>query len=233
MVRFSIVKLQKITLKVYLKNEMMDLTLFNKHRKEVAAYMRRVYDRHLTTASGGNVSERVGNYIVITPSATDKGTIKGNQTGVMDMAGKMLTGNLKPSIESNMHLEIYKIRPDVKAIVHAHPPVASTFTAMDIPINCALIAESRMVLGEPVTVPYQLMGTRELAMQTAVAAKGKHNIILLRNHGIVCLGTDLLSAFDRLEVLEAAAKMTVVAKIMGMASPLNGDQLSEIDRLIG
>lgn len=217
-------------------------------RKDVAGFMRRLYDRGLTTASGGNISFRVEQGFFITPSALDKGLIKPKQVGMITFKGKNLTPDLKPSMESEMHLAIYQKRADVQAIVHAHPPVASSFTAMKKEVNCSLIAEARAILGTPVMAPYALMGTRELAAAVADAAAanqntGKNsdrekspvfpNVILLENHGIVCLGKDLLSAFDRMEVLEAAAKMTLITSLMGSSSPLNSEQLSQIDHLMG
>ena len=204
-------------------------------RKEVARFMRRLYNRGLTTASGGNISVRLEKGIFITPSALDKGLIRSKQVGMLTWEGKNLTPELKPSIESAMNLAIYQMRPDVKAIVHAHPPVATSFTAMRKAIDCTLIAEARAVLGTPVIAPYALMGTAELAAvaaAAAVAVADKPNVILLENHGIVCLGKDLLTAFDRLEVLEAAAKMTLITSIMGDVSPLIKEQLGEIDKLV-
>lgn len=207
-------------------------------RKEVARFMRRLYDRGLTTASGGNISFRLDQGIFITPSALDKGKIKAKQIGMLTWQGKNLTPELKPSIESAMHLAIYKKRPDVNAIVHAHPPIATSFTAMHREINCALIAEARAILGTPAVAPYALMGTGQLADSVSAAA-GKSTdffypqVILLENHGIVCLGKDLLSAFDRIEVLEAAARMTLITGLTGSGSPLNKDQLHEIDVMMG
>ncbi|MBN2812521.1 MAG: class II aldolase/adducin family protein [Bacteroidales bacterium] len=204
-------------------------------RKEVACYMRRLYNRGLTTASGGNISVRTPECILITPSALDKGNMRGRQIGMMLETGENLTPELKPSIESAMHLAIYKTRPDVFAIVHAHPPVATSFTAMDKEINCTLIAEARAILGIPVMAPYALMGTKELAAVVAEAASTRqqlNNVILLQNHGIVCLGKDLLTAFDRLEVLEAAARMTLITGT-GQAKPLSPAQLEALDQLMG
>jgi L-fuculose-phosphate aldolase len=217
-------------------------------RKEVACFMRRLYDRGLTTVSGGNISFRVEQGFFITPSALDKGFIKPKQIGMITFKGKNLTPDLKPSIESEMHLAIYQKRTDIRAIVHAHPPVATSFTAMKKEINCTLIAEARAIIGTPVTAPYALMGTKELAAAVADASAtnqntGKNgdsrnspifpNVILLENHGIVCLGKDLLTAFDRMEVLEAAAKMTIITSLMGSESPLNREQLNQVDHLMG
>ena len=219
-----------------------------KIRKEVARFMRRLYDRGLTTASGGNISVRLEQGIIITPSALDKGLIRSKQVGILNHEGKNLTRELKPSIESAMHLAIYKKRPDVNAIVHAHPPTATCFTALRKEINCTLIAEARAILGIPVMAPYALMGTQDLAVAAATAAVGSSrdlthesgqqpaavypNVILLENHGIVCLGKDLLTAFDRMEVLEAAAKMTLITSLMGDVRPLSGEQLKEIDLIV-
>jgi L-fuculose-phosphate aldolase len=206
-------------------------------RKDIARFMRRLYDRGLTTASGGNISVTTGQGILITPSALDKGLMKARQIAIISMEGQNFTPELKPSMETAMHLAIYKKRPDIKAIVHAHPPIATCFTAMHKEINCCLIAEARAVLGNPVRAPYALMGTKDLADSVANAAvSGKDhqypNIILLDNHGIVCLGNDLLSAFDRMEVLEAAARMTMISALMGAPKPLTDEQLKAIDLMM-
>jgi L-fuculose-phosphate aldolase len=204
-------------------------------RKEVARFMRRLYSQGLTTTSGGNISARLDKGIFITPSALDKGLIRGKQVGMITFDGKNLTPQLKPSMEYAMHLAIYRKRPDVNAIVHAHPPLATSFTAMRKTIDSSLIAEARAVLGTPVVAPYALMGTENLATLVATAAQQspefKPNVILLENHGIVCLGKDLLTAFDRLEVLEAAARMTLITGLMNDVKPLNEEQMAEIDKL--
>jgi len=198
--------------------------------------MRRLYKRGLTTASGGNISVRLASGIFITPSALDKGRIRGKKIGFITFEGENLTPELKPSIENAMHLALYKVRPDISAIVHAHPPIATSFTALGRKIDCTLIAEARAILGTPVVANYALMGTKQLAEAVATAAletdSGKPNVVLMENHGVVCLGTDLLSAFDRLEVLEAAARMTLITSLMGTVKPLTAQQLNEIDNFM-
>ena len=110
---------------------------YRKQKKEVAYFMRRLYKKSLTTSLGGNISMKSDNGIVfITPSGIDKGKIKWNQICVLSESGENLTTECKVSIETAMHLAIYKNRPDIKAIVHAHPPVSSTFTALEKEINC-------------------------------------------------------------------------------------------------
>ena len=204
---------------------------YKKERKEVARFMRRLYRLGLTTTSGGNISLRVSDeMIVITPSATDKGRMKWKEIGVMSILGENLTPQLKPSIEFALHLNIYKKRKDVGAIVHAHPVFASSFTAMKCEINTSLTAEARAICGTPRFIPYALMGSAELA-DIVSENSADADILLLENHGILTTGPDLLKAFDKLEVLENAAKMTLIVEMKGRKSMLSPARLREIDRL--
>lgn len=204
---------------------------YKNERKEVACFMRRLYSQGLTTTSGGNISLRVSDdNIVITPSATDKGRMKWKEVGIMSLLGENLTPDLKPSIEYALHINIYKKNKDVTAIVHAHPVFASSFTAMKLTINTSLTAEARAICGEPRFVPYAVMGSPELADITAQHAL-EADILLLENHGILATGNNLLSAFDKLEVLENAARMTMITEITGKKSILSTARLREIDRL--
>jgi len=198
-------------------------------RDELAYFMRRLYERGLTTCSGGNLSVRIGEeHIVITPSALDKGRITGGQIGLLTLEGKNLTPHLAASIEARMHIRVYEARPDIRAIVHAHPVTATSFAAMTVDINTKLTAEAYTVLGVPAKAPYALMGTEDLADRAAEAVKGA-DVVILENHGILTVGPTLLAAFDRLEVLEAAAKMTILSTLMRGMSPINGERIAELD----
>ncbi|HYX05740.1 MAG TPA: class II aldolase/adducin family protein [Bacteroidales bacterium] len=202
--------------------------MYEIERAEVAYFMKRLYERGLTTTSGGNVSMRVGaEHVLVTPSLLDKGRLTGEQVGIVTMNGENLTPGLITSMETSMHLAIYKKRPEIRSVVHAHPTWSTTFTAMEKDINTRLIAESWAILGTPVRAAYALQGSPRLAENVAQAAKGS-DVILISNHGIVTLGTSLLQAFDRMEVLEAAARMTIVTTIMKDSNELKADQLQEI-----
>jgi L-fuculose-phosphate aldolase len=202
-------------------------------RKEVARFMRRLYNYRLTTTSGGNISLRVSeDIILITPSATDKGTMRWKEIGIMTMNGENLTPGLKPSIESEMHLSVYRKMKDVKAIVHAHPVFASSFTATKCEIDTTLTAEAVAILGTPVMVPYALMGTSGLAKIVADNAE-KSSVLLLENHGVLTTGNTILQAFDRIEVLENAAKMTVIVGLTKRKRPLSESRLKEIENMFG
>ena len=204
---------------------------YKAERKEVARFMRRLYLKGLTTTSGGNISIRVSDdIIVITPSATDKGDMKWKEVGVMSLLGENLTPDLHPSMEYALHINIYKKNKDVTAIVHAHPVFASSFTAMKLTINTSLTAEARAICGVPRFVPYAIMGSAELADIAAQDATDA-DILLLENHGILTTGSSLLAAFDKLEVLENAARMTMITEITGKKKMLSPTRLREIDRL--
>lgn len=204
---------------------------FKTERKQVACFMRRLYTQGLTTTSGGNISLRVSeDTIILTPSATDKGRMKWKEVGIMSITGENLTSRLKPSIESEMHLSIYKKNSKVTAIVHAHPVFSSAFTAMKLKINTFLTAEACAILGNPVAVPYALMGSVELAALVSDSAMNS-DILLLENHGILTTGSSLLQAFDKIEVLENAARMTLIVEMSKRKSPLSKSRIMEIENL--
>ena len=204
---------------------------YKSERKEVARFMRRLYKHGLTTTSGGNISLRLSDeLILITPSATDKGRMKWKEVGLVNIFGDNLTPHLKPSIEITMHLSIYKKKKEVLAIVHAHPVFASFFTAIKAKINTNLTAEAKAILGNPLFVRYAVMGSAALA---EVAAENilKSDILLLENHGILTTGSNLLQAFDKIEVLENAAKMTLLAEMTGRKRPLDKARILELEKL--
>jgi L-fuculose-phosphate aldolase len=204
---------------------------YKSERKEVAHFMRRLYKHGLTTTSGGNISMRISaDLILITPSATDKGRMRWKEVGIVNIFGENFTPHLKPSIETAMHLAIYKKKKEVLAIVHAHPVFASLFTAIKAKINTSLTAEAKAILGDPLFVRYAVMGSSALA---EVAAENilKSDILLLENHGILTTGSNLLQAFDKVEVLENAAKMTLMTEMTGRKKPLDKARILELERL--
>lgn len=202
----------------------------NPNKEDVAYFMRRLYDKNLTTTSGGNVSLRLGDRVLITPSQLDKGRIKAEEIGVIAIEGENLTPHLKISMESKMHLAIYHNRKDVKAIVHAHPVFATSFAIAGKEIKTNLAGEAWAVLGKTVLAPYALMGSQNLADNVGAAAL-KGNCILMENHGVLCVGENLLQAFDRLEVLEAAARMNLITQFLGAGKELSPGELKEISLL--
>lgn len=206
----------------------------NKQKQAVADCMNRLYARGLTTTSGGNISLRISDeLILLTPSATDKGNMTGDQIAEIGMNGTNHTPHLKPSGETSMHLEIYKRRPEVQAIVHAHPPMASVFAVSNRKLNVRLIAESYAILGEPALAPYALTGTNELAEHVTSSLGEKAVCVLMKNHGVLTVGHTLIEAFDRMEVLENAAKINIYAHQLGGEQELNNGQCAALDAWVG
>ena len=200
-------------------------------KNEVAFTMRRLYDRKLTTATGGNTSARCGDIMLITPSGFDKGALTGDMIAEVDIAtGENLTPEFRLSIESEMHRAVYLANPDVMAICHSHPTTASVFSALENEIRTDLIAESWYLLGEVKKVPYALMGTQGLADNVARYVKD-YNTLLLETHGALATGKSLINAFDRLEVLEQAAQMTLMLGEPLRQSPLGKERMDEIDEV--
>lgn len=206
--------------------------MYTEERKQVAYFMRRLYQQFLTTTSGGNISCRMpdGN-ILITASQSDKCNQNEETVGILAPDGKNLTPELKLSIESEMHLSIYAARPDVTAIVHAHPATATFFCATEMPVNMHLTAEAYAVAGDVIRIPYALMGSPELAR--IVAEKMRNcDCGLMENHGVITVGKSLLNAFDKMELLENAAKQTLWSQIIP-ARNLTSERLLEIDEFMG
>lgn len=193
--------------------------------------MRRLYQRGLTTALGGNVSMRAGSdCIAITPSGIDKGRIRPDQIGIVGLDGVNRTSHLKASIETGMHLAVYRARADVNAVLHAHPPCGSFFAVSTADINCRLLAEARQVAGVPVRIPYVMQGTPALAKAVAEAVTSA-GLVLMSNHGVLSCGSSMTVALDRIEVLESAARMTVMGRVMGGVSELSASDLAAIDAM--
>jgi L-fuculose-phosphate aldolase len=205
--------------------------IFRKERNETASYMRRLYDKDLTTCSGGNISCRPAeDRVLITASSIDKAYLRDEDIAVLDREGNNLTPELRTSIETQMHLAIYQNRSDVLAIVHAHPLHASLFTATDKRIKTDLLAEARFMLGEPAFAPYALMGTDSLAeIVGQTFADESVRVVLMENHGVITVGRTLHQAYDRMEVLEAAARMTILGEVLGGVKTLSDERRAEID----
>lgn len=203
-------------------------------KEQIAYFMQRLYRQKLTTTSGGNISVRNGDMVLITPSGLDKGAISGEQIGEMDMEGNIIGKTFKPSIESQMHLAVYRSRPDIRAIVHAHPVTGCSFAAAAVAINTRIGSESYAILGTPAYADYALMGTIDLADQVAAAAT-RSDCVIMKNHGILTVGKTLLEAFDRMEVLENAAIITlnILHFPGGSVRELDNDELAGIDKLMG
>ena len=189
---------------------------------DIPQFMKRLCDRGLTTCLGGNISCKVGKRIFITPSGINKYSLSPQDIVELDCLGKKIAGSFKPSMEYRIHIEIYKRREDVFAIIHSHPFFATLLAVVDKEINVRLTAESVRNVGVVGVADYAPMGSFELAKIVSSVATN-HNVVLMKNHGILSVGKDILEAFYRLEVAEFTAKLTYLSQ--GLAPK----ELSESD----
>lgn len=187
-------------------------------KKDLCRIGKKMKEAGLVAACDGNISfRRADGSIVITPSGVPKGELKPKHLLVVDLDGKVLEGTAKPSSEAALHLEIYRRRDDVQAIIHAHPVTATALTVAGIPFKADIVTEGALVLGPVPTVPYAPPGSSELAVTCAEAAKTA-DVFLMERHGAATVGKDLDQAFYRLETLETVAKMYRDSLICAAAS---------------
>lgn len=203
----------------------------DKHKHDIVETGRRLWTRSMVAANDGNISIRIDdNTILATPAGVSKGFMDIDDIVTVDISGNSLEQNKKPSSELPMHLEIYKRRSDVKAVVHAHPPVATGFAAAGMQMDKSILPEVILTLGSVVLTPYETTGTQELAHSAGEGIKN-HNGLLLQNHGAVTVGEDIWQAYYRMETLEHFAHITLVTRILGRQSVLSEEEIKKLSAL--
>lgn len=197
-------------------------------RAELVETCRRLHARDLIGAGEGNVSVRLGaDRFLVTPSGANKGYLSTADLVVVNGRGELVKGDGKASSELGMHLAAYSSRPDVRAVVHAHPLTAVAFTVAGLPAPNDIVPEAAVVLGEITIAPFATPGTHEVAASLAPLWAG-HDVILLERHGALALGRTLAEAFDRLETLERAARIALVARLFGSCEPLPREAVDRV-----
>lgn len=199
----------------------------SKARKLIIEVGKLLYERSYVVSSDGNVSIRLDeNTILATPTMTCKGRMTEDGLALTDLNGKALNDK-KASSELAMHLLIYKMRPDINAVCHAHPPHGTAFAVAGLAIEAPILSEVILTLGCVPLASYGTPSTSELTdgMKPFVE---HHNALLMANHGAVAYGEDLWQAFDRLETLEHTAKIAILAKSLGGANDLPKDAISKL-----
>ena len=199
-------------------------------RADIVEVGRRLYARGYTASNDGNISVRLdGDRLLMTPKSVCKGFMSPEMMCITDLDGKKLAGERDPSSEMQMHLEVYRQRPDAKAVVHAHPPIATGFAVAGIPLDRAVLAEVVTTLGSVPIAEYATPSTKELPEAVRKYVKA-HDGMLLANHGALTLGADLFAAYYKMETIEHFAKISFVARTLGGENLLSR---KEVDRLQG
>jgi len=199
-------------------------------RADIVEVGRRLYARAYVASNDGNISVRLDDErLVTTPKSVSKGFMTPDMMVVVDYDGKKVAGEREASSELPMHLEIYRNRPDISAVVHAHPPTATGFAVAGIPLTRAVLAEVVTTLGSIPIAEYGTPSTSELPEAVRKYIKA-HDGLLLANHGAVTCCKTVMSAYYKMETIEHFARISLVARTLGGEHVLSR---GEVDRLQG
>ena len=190
----------------------------HKIKQDICDIGRRIYNKGFAAANDGNISYRVSeNEILCTPTMHCKGFLKPDDIATIDMQGNQIAGRKKRSSEALLHLEIMKARPEIKSVVHCHPPHATAFAVAREPIPQCVLPEVEIFLGDVPITRYETPGGKAFA-ETILPFVQKTNIIILANHGTVSYGETVERAYWWTEILDAYCRILMLARGLGNVS---------------
>jgi L-fuculose-phosphate aldolase len=202
-------------------------------RADIVEVGRRMYARAYVASNDGNISIRLDdNAILTTPKGVSKGFMTPDMMVVVDAEGRKIRGTRDASSELLMHLEVYRNRPDVRAVVHAHPPTATGFAVAGIPLDRAVLAEVITTLGSIPIAEYGTPSTPELPAAVRKYIKA-HDGLLLANHGALTVAGDVYAAYFKMETIEHFAKISLVARQLGREHLLSREEVVRLQSLRG
>ena len=202
-------------------------------RADIVEVGRRMYARGYIASNDGNISIRLDdNAILTTPKGVSKGFMTPDMMVVTDLEGKKIRGSRDASSELLMHLEVYRNRSDVGAVVHAHPPVATGFAVAGIPLDRAVLAEVVTTLGSIPIAEYGTPSTPELPAAVRKYIKA-HDGLLLANHGAVTCCRTVMTAYYKMETIEHFAKISLVARLLGREHLISREEVERLQGLRG
>lgn len=199
-----------------------------KLRKELSYITQEIYNKGYTPPLNGNMSVRLDEkHILITPSYVCKSLVTEDRLLKVNFDLEVIGCDVKPSIETGMHLAIYRQRPDINAVIHAHPRHISTFAVARRPIDISIMPESVYLLGAVKCINYFMPGSTELrdAVESCAA---DYDAYLLYNHGMITVGRDIFEAYYRLETLELCAELELKAEAIGGAKGLPEQEVCKL-----
>ncbi len=201
-------------------------------RDQIAMIIKKIYRSGLTTTSGGNVSVIDENGDMwVTPAAIDKGSLRASDIVVVRKDGT-IEGRHKPSSEYPFHRAIYECRPDIKSIIHAHPPALVSFSIVRQIPDTNIIPQAKNVCGKIGYAQYELPGSEELGEEIAGQFKGGKNAVIMENHGAVVGGSDLGDTFQRFETLEFCGRTIIYGNTIGSPKYLSNAEIEEFENQI-
>lgn len=212
---------------------MTSITKLEQIKNELIKYGDIIDCKGFSPGTSGNISVRYEDKILITSSGSSNGDLAYEDLVLIDFEGKMIDGidgGKSASSEKMLHVEFYKKRPDINAIIHVHPPFLSSFAAARISLEEPVLAENVYYFGKIPLAPYALPSSKELVDKTSQYFD-KYNAVLMANHGFVVGDVDLAQAYLKLELAESYAQIVLNTKILGGAVLLNKKEVAEIEAL--
>lgn len=203
----------------------------NTLRRQIVEVGKRTYERGYVASNDGNISARIDDKrVLITPTGVSKGFMNKEDLVIVDMNGNVVSGTKKPSSEVFMHLQVYKDRPDVNSVCHAHPPYATGFAVAGLPLDKCVLPEVIIALGNIPIVEYGTPGTEEF-YKPVLKLLPEYDAFLLANHGALTVGNNVVAAYHKMETLEHFAHITFVATQLGHITTLNNEQVKKLTDL--
>ena len=198
-------------------------------REAIVEIGRRIYQKGFVASNDGNISIRTGeDQLIATPTGVSKGFMSPDSLVKLDLDGRILEGNSKPSCEIRMHLRVFRENPDVRAVVHAHPLMATAYAVAGKPLDRPIITEGILQLGIVPVAPYATPSTEEVPDSIAPYCRD-YNAVLLTNHGALTWGRDIGEAWRRMESVEYYASiMMITEKLLGEYRELTDQQISRL-----
>lgn len=198
------------------------------YRSEIVSFGRMLHQRGYVAGMDGNLSVRLDRkHILATPTAMSKGSLRESDLVIVDHHGRVIRGSRHVSSEIAMHLLVYRLRPDIHGIVHAHPPTATGFAAAGLPLNQPLVCEVVIGLGSIPLARYATPGTPELGASLEPLIPD-YDAILMSNHGVVTYADTLSHAYMKMETVEHFAQIAMVTHVLGRQQPLQGADLQKL-----
>jgi L-fuculose-phosphate aldolase len=197
-------------------------------KQEICEVGHRLYAHGFVAANDGNISVKLNdNEFYCTPTGVSKGSLTPEMIIKIDAEGNKLEGTLNPSSEIKMHLRVFRERPDVNAVVHAHPPVATAFTVAGIPLDRYILPEAVLTIGDVPTCAYATPSTMEIP-DSLMPYIQEHDAFMLQNHGALTVGNTLTRAFFTMEEVEFNAKIMKYAMELGRIQEISEEKMYEL-----
>jgi len=199
-------------------------------KEDIVCISRMLHRKNYLAATDGNVSVRLGDRVFVTPSGVNKGLMEAYQILTVDLEGRLLAGEGKPTSEIRMHLLAYELRSDVTAVVHAHLPYATACTLAGIDLLEPVLPEVVITLGGIPTAVYATPGSEEVP-DSIRDFLPEYDAILLSRHGAMTVGRNVTDAYNKMEKLEHTARVILAARLQGPLPPLREVEVEKLRRL--